>query len=242
ASQTNKVHVRQSGSFAEMACTGRAAVAAVMVYTTVGNAAGAVATACGSWLASIASGGSSHSWNARSVPNRCRHGLRNAATSSTATVKASSSSQPRPSQSIAASSLVIVELLEQFAQFGDVLLRQLALLGEVRHQRRHPASEQAVEQALALLLHVLLAREQRRIEVAAAVALRVHGLFPQQTVEQGFDRALLPALRRADFREDFLGRAWRLAPQYVHHYCFRFADGHGITVYACNWIHVYTCK
>src|SRR6185312_4145688 len=165
---------RQSKPLATPACGATVPAAEVIVYTSGGN--GADAAACGSWLASSTSGGSSHSWKARSVPNRRRHGLRSAATTSTAAVKARISNQPRPSQSIPARSrLFIVELLEQFAQFGDVLLRQLALLGEVRHQRCHPAAEQAVEQALALLLDVLPARQQRRVEVAAAVALGVHG-------------------------------------------------------------------
>src|SRR5690606_20023449 len=106
--------------------------AEVIAITIGDNITIGAAAACGSWLASIASGGSSHNWNARSVPNRWRHGVRSAATTNTAAVKASSSNQPRPSQSMPVSSrLFIVEFLQQLAQFGDVLLRQCALFGEV---------------------------------------------------------------------------------------------------------------
>src|SRR5690242_20466658 len=189
------------------ACTGNAAAEVIADITGDHTTTGATA-ACGSWLASTASGGNSHSWNASPVPNRRRQGLRTAATTSTAAVNASSASQPRAVHAVtSASMLLIVELLQQFAQFGDVLLRQLALLGEVRHQGRHAAAEQAIEQALALLLHVLLARQQRRVEVAAAVAFGLHGLFLQQAVEQGLHRALLPALRGPDLGQDLLGRA-----------------------------------
>src|SRR6185312_49750 len=175
-------------------CAGNVAGTEVIANTTGGRFE--ACAVCGNWLASSASGGSSHNWNARSGPNRRRHDLRNTATSSTATVNARISSQPRPSQSIPAHSILfIVELLEQLAQFGDVLLRQLALLGEVHHQRCHAAAEQAIEQALALLLHVLSACQQGRVEVAATVALGMHRLFPQQAVEQGFHRAFLPVLR-----------------------------------------------
>ena len=64
----------------------------VTADTMTENAVIGAAVVCGNSLASIARGGDSHSGNARSVPNRCRHGLRRAVTGSTATVKSSISS------------------------------------------------------------------------------------------------------------------------------------------------------
>jgi len=92
--------MRQSKPLATPACSATVPAAEVIVYTSGGNGADAAA-ACGSWLASSASGGSSHSWNARSAPNQRRHGLRSAATNSTATVRASSASQPRAAHAAA---------------------------------------------------------------------------------------------------------------------------------------------
>src|SRR5690349_4527598 len=51
-----------------------------------------VAGACGSWLASIASGGNPHNRKALSAPNHRRHGRRSAATQARDPVQASNSS------------------------------------------------------------------------------------------------------------------------------------------------------
>ena len=87
----------------------------VIVLTTVENVEVVALAACGNWLAIIASGGNSHNWNARSAPKNRRHGFRNNATTSSAKVNASRSSQPWLIHANAIESMrVMVKLLQQF--------------------------------------------------------------------------------------------------------------------------------
>src|SRR5690242_16405050 len=140
-------------------CTTTCSTAGTIVTTTWG-------CACGSWLAINANSGSHHSRHACSTPNQRRHGVRSAATITSAALRASVAVHNRCSRSIA----FIIELRNKPPDFADVLLRQLALLAEVRDQWRHPSAEQAIEQALALLEHITVAREQRAVQITAAIA------------------------------------------------------------------------
>src|SRR3546814_2322159 len=83
------------------------------------------------------------------------------------------------------SACVIVDLLQQLAKFGDIGLAQSAAFAEMRHQRRHAAVEQALQQAFALLRPPGLARQHRRIQIAAALAGRLDRTLVEQAVEQG---------------------------------------------------------
>src|SRR5690606_25509405 len=83
------------------------------------------------------------------------------------------------------SGFAIVELLEQLAQVRDVLAAELAVLAEVRHQRRDAAVEQPLEQALALAQQPGLALQHGGIEVAAPLATGADSTLAQQPVEQG---------------------------------------------------------
>src|SRR5690348_5169602 len=136
--------------------------------------------ACGSWLAISASNGNHHNRQACSIPNARRHGNCSAATISSAALTASVAVHTRCTRSIA----LIVELSDQALQFRDVLLRQLALFAEMRDQGCHAPAEQTVQQAFALLQHVAFARQQRGVEIPAAVAHCLDGALAQQPVQQ----------------------------------------------------------
>src|SRR5687767_13437191 len=117
----------------------------------------------GNITASNAAGTSNHNAYVARAPKARRNGRRSASTSSVAPPAARV-----VSNSSCSNSAIIVQPLDQLAQFGHVFLRQLAMLGEVRHQRRHASAEEAVEQALALAHQPLVALERRRVEVAPA--------------------------------------------------------------------------
>src|ERR1700761_2445283 len=87
-----------------------------------------------------------------------------------------------------------IVLLEQRAQRLDVGLPQLAMAGEMRHQRREPAIEQAIEQADALLLQPGVALEHGRVEIASAVLLGADRALGQQAVHERLDGGELPVL------------------------------------------------
>src|SRR5690242_12650639 len=195
--------------------------------TTTGGSASTCTAGCGTCTAASASGTSHHSSGIASAPQARCSNRRSPSTSATASVNTQIIRAAWLTHVEAmASRVFITELLEQLAQFGDVLFRELLLLGEVRHQRGDAAAEQAIEQALAGLVYVFLARQQRAVEVAAAVALGLHRLLLEEPVEQGFHRALLPLLCRPDLGEDLFGAARRAAPQHFHHDGFGFTD-HG---------------
>src|SRR5580765_1157984 len=141
----------------------------------------------GSNVASAATGTSSHNRYANAAPSQRRAGTRTASTRARARPAASA---PRPRAM--SRSCVIVELLDQSLQFGEILLAQFAGLGEVRDQRRDAAAEQAVDQTLALAVHIVLALEPCTVEVAFAVARGGDGALLEQAIEQGLDRRFLP--------------------------------------------------
>src|SRR5690606_6073275 len=123
-------------------------------------------------------GASNHNRYATLAPNAARSGRRSSSTSTIAALLAQvlSSSQRNTS------ACVIVDLLQQAAQFGDIGLAQPAALAEMRHQRGHAPIEQALQQAFALLRHPGLARQDRRIQVAAALPGCLDRALVEQTI------------------------------------------------------------
>ena len=77
----------------------------------------------------------------------------------------------------------MIEFLDEALELGDVLLAQLAPVGEVRDQRRDAAAEQSIEQRGARRVDVVLALEQRPVEIAPAVAFGGDRTFLQQPIE-----------------------------------------------------------
>src|SRR5690606_33295550 len=114
-----------------------------------------------------------------------RSGRRSSSTSTIAALEASVASSR-------VSRLAIVDLLEQLAQFRDVLAAELAVAAEVRDQRRDAPVEQALEQALAFAQQPRLALQHRAVAIAAAIALGADRPLPEQAVEQRLDRGFLP--------------------------------------------------
>src|SRR5690606_4460156 len=140
-------------------------------------------------------------------------------------VKAVASSRDRSS-----SFAPIIDLLEQLAQRRDVGLVEFAMAAEVRHQRCHPAFEQAREQAFALAEQPGFALQHRGIEIAASLPPGLDRALFQQTVEQGLDRGLLPLLPAGERRDHVLGRQGRgRLPEHLHDHGFGVADLHSIT-------------
>ncbi|KAG0774740.1 hypothetical protein G6F22_013827 [Rhizopus arrhizus] len=112
--------------------------------------------------------------------------------------------------------------------FGDVLRAQLAAFAEVRHQRCHPAFEDAADEVLALCLHPRLALQQRPVKIAPAIALGGDRALGQQAVEQGLDGRLGP-VAVGQCGHHLVGATRCLLPQHLHHNGFGFADrGHGL--------------
>jgi hypothetical protein len=122
--------------------------------------------------------------------------------------------------------LSIVELLEQCAQLRDVLAAELAVAAEVRHQRRHPAVEQPLQQALAFAEQPVLSLEHRGVEIAAPVAVGADGALAQQTVQQGLDRGFLPVPCRPQGLHHVLGRHRLASPKHLHDLGFGLGDLH----------------
>src|SRR5689334_10006230 len=100
------------------------------------------------------------------APNAFRNGTRSRRTSAHANVATSASLMP----TIHASAITF-ELLDQRADFRNVLPAELAALGKVRDEGGDAPAVEAIEQALAFDVHVIGTLEQCAIEVAAAVTL-----------------------------------------------------------------------
>src|SRR3546814_4119972 len=98
-------------------------------------------------------------------------------TSSVARLVATVASSKDCSNSVAS----IVDLLEQLAQRRDVGLVELAVLAEVRNQRRHPAVEQPRQQAFAFAQQPGFALQHRGIEVTTPFPLRGDRALLQQS-------------------------------------------------------------
>src|SRR5690606_9073424 len=172
---------------------GGAAVAIAMPVAkpTVGPiVAGAITVAAGSDTARIAAGTTAHAAYAADAPNPRRSGWRSASTQRIAALAARLASASTRSRSAA----VMVEAIQQLAQFRDVVRGQLPVGAEVRHKRGDPTVEQALEQPLALAGHPVLPAQHRRVEVAAPVLLGADRALAQQAVEQGLDGGFLPLL------------------------------------------------
>src|SRR6476646_8635775 len=93
----------------------------------------------GNSTAIAASGTMSQHAYATPAPKFSRSGRRSSSTNATAPLVATVVSN----NACNSSATVIVDLLEQLAQFGDVLAAELAMLAEVRDQRRDTTIEQA---------------------------------------------------------------------------------------------------
>src|SRR6478735_134203 len=159
---------------------------------------------------------------ATAAPNVLRSGRRSSRTNATAPLVATVVSNNACSHS----ATVIVDLLEQLAQFGDVLAAELAMLAEVRDQRRDTTIEQAFQQALAFAEHPGLALEHRCIQVTPAVLAGADGALFQQAIEQGLDRRFLPLPAVGQCGNDILGRQRLALPEHLHDGRLGFADLH----------------
>src|SRR3546814_9922861 len=75
----------------------------------------------------------------------------------------------RPRRSAGRRSLL--EILQQRLDLVDIVVGQRVALGEMRDQRRQPATEQPVHQPPRFARDIAVARDQRAIEVTPAVGL-----------------------------------------------------------------------
>src|SRR6478735_4443226 len=123
-------------------------------------------------------------------------------------------------------SAFIRQLRDQALELGDVLTAELFVRREMCDQRRELAAEQAVEQILALLVHVSVALQHRAVEIAPAVLDRGDGALVEQAIEQGLYRGVLPLPRVAERGDDFLGAQRMARPEHLHDRAFGFADRH----------------
>src|SRR5580693_1339747 len=100
--------------------------------------------------------------------------------------------------------VAIVELRDQRLQPRHVRRFQLPALGEMADEGRQFAAEHAVEEALALGGDVRLARDQRPIAAATALAKRFQRLLLQQPPDERLYRGVAPALGGGDVGNDVL--------------------------------------
>src|SRR5688572_25776621 len=116
-----------------------------------------------------------------------RNGRRKSSTSSNAVLAAIvvSNSSVRSPGWLNRSAMFIVQLLDQLAQVRDVGLAELAVLAEVRNQRRDATVEQPFQQSLAFAHHPVLALQHGRIEIATAIPGGCDRALVEQAVEQG---------------------------------------------------------
>src|SRR5579863_2694230 len=99
----------------------------------------------GSNAATALDGTISHNQYAACAPVACLSGARSKATTSMETLAATVSTTRENS-----AWLIIAETLDQDLELGDVFLGQLLVFAEMRHHRSNPATEQSVEQPVAL--------------------------------------------------------------------------------------------
>src|ERR1700744_5158698 len=197
--------------------------------STGSGASISVATGAGMSDTPIATGTSAHSKYATCAPKRWRNGLRTISTSAIAKLEASVACHNSISRSA-----VMIEILDEALEFGDVLLGQLSAVGKVRAQWCDAASEQTIEQRGARRVDVILALEQRAVEVAPAVALGGDRALLEQAIEQRLDGGFLPVGGLGQFGHHVIRRRRVLLPQHFHHQAFRIADCHRLTIYGCN--------
>src|SRR3546814_20375518 len=76
-----------------------------------------------------------------------------------------------------------LEILQQRLDLVDIVVGQRVALGEMRDQRRQPATEQPVHQPPRYARDIAVARDQRAIEVTPAV-----GLMPDRLLGEKADR------------------------------------------------------
>src|SRR5690348_8469353 len=106
------------------------------------------------------------------APNARRMGVRRARTSRIAAPAARLSFSNRRTRSFA-----IVQLPDEAFQLGDVAGAELLTFGKMRDQRGEAAVEQAVDKALAFLVHPVGALHHRAIEILPAIFLRSDGFL-----------------------------------------------------------------
>src|SRR5690242_5797200 len=174
--------------------------------TTIGGSSCHRAGIAGHHGSVPSSSGHSHSVKAGPAPNQRRTGLRSSSTSSRPML--------RSSRLASISALLLLDGVDERAQFGHVALAQLLVGGEVGEQGRYASAEYAVEQVATLARLPLLAGEQRTVEVASAVALGAHRRLAEQPVEQGADGLLVPVGGFAQRRDDLFRAARRVLPQH----------------------------
>src|SRR4051812_45155729 len=110
------------------------------------------------------------------APKRMRSGRRRHSTQIIAALDTSADSSRERTNSA-----LIVEFLDQALELEQIFLAQSLAVGEMRDQRGHAAAEQSVEQRFALRMYVIFARQQRAIQIAAAVTLGGNRALLQQS-------------------------------------------------------------
>mmetsp|Transcript_48803 Transcript_48803/g.114588 ORF Transcript_48803/g.114588 Transcript_48803/m.114588 type:complete len:248 (-) Transcript_48803:913-1656(-) len=154
-----------------------------------------------------------------------------------------SSTMPRLSSSawcssrLSTDSLMALRLQQRLERL-DVIGLEPPLRRELRHQRRQPATEQAIDQRQAGVGHPGVLRDGRGVEEAPAVTLGGHGALLEQAVEQCLDRGERPALLRAEDGGDLIGGLRCALPERAHDLGLGVADGWGT---GCAF-HDYDCK
>src|SRR5580692_3219537 len=172
----------------------------------------------GSSAAALA-GTISHNQYATCAPATRLSGTRSKPTTSTETLAAIVSTTSENS-----AWLIIAQTLDQHLELGDVLLGQLLVFAEMRHERRNASPKQSIDQPFALAGQPLLPRQHRRIDVAAPVFLGADRTFLQEPVEERLDGRFLPLPLARKRGHDLLSRARARPPQHGQHHRFRVTD------------------
>src|SRR5690348_9393130 len=195
------------------------------------------ATLPGNSGASISATGSNHNVKAAPAPKTRRAGRRSTNTTASPSVTPSSI---RNRSSVTAA-LLLFELVDELAKFGNVLRAQLLVAAEVHQQRRDAAAEHAVQQAAAFRCLPLLAGQERRIQVTTPLAFGAHGSLADEAVQQRPDGVFVPGGTWLQRRHQFFRALRRVLPQQLHYLTFGFADrgwrrfGHGrSSTYKCS--------
>src|SRR3546814_8434602 len=99
----------------------------------------------------------------------------------------------RPRRSAGRRSLL--EILQQRLDLVDIVVGQRVALGEMRDQRRQPATEKPVHQPPRFARDIAVAREQRQIQVTPGVGLLPERLLGAKASEQCIDGVGAPGAR-----------------------------------------------
>ena len=123
---------------------------------------------------------------------------------------------------------------DQALEFFDLVAAQVLPLRELGNKRGDPSAEQSVDEVAALLVDVVLAPDQRPVEITAPVGRGGQSLLLHEPGQESANRAGRPIAVVVHGGDDLVGAERSLdGPEDLQDFAFRVADLHDV-------IHMYS--